>query len=400
MSTEWYIYQSNQQKGPFSKENIEEQVRLEVLKPQDLVWSQGMTEWQTVEDFKSSLVKDRTPPPPPPPDNSDQPHSYSTPVSPPIQNNSTPPAYTKKKKSSLKIAGLVFGSLVILMIVFFVIVLSVARSTMRSSEIYAQAMTALQTNPQAIAMLGEPIEDGKGVSGEINVSNGNGEADFSIPVSGSLNSGDLNAKGIRSSGQWSLTGLELITENGERLDLLTRESGFVGDGQQTEITGGVPSNVPGMLMFNEPGYGFTMNFPEQWNYAISGNVIEFYGPEGTEEFENSVIIQILQTSLGGGKYADLNETFADLQNTYEDMNGGIYESESGTDYIGESIHDYIWYGATYLSEGEEMIDLVIILQRDSDYIYLLMYTIPTYIGDKYIDLVYDDMLDSFRFVSF
>lgn len=400
MSTEWYIYQSNQQKGPFSKENIEEQVRQETLGPQDLVWSQGMSEWQTVKDFKAFIAKDTMSLPPPPPNNSNQPHYHSNPVPPPIQNYPTPPASTKKKKSGLKIAGLVLGSLIILLVVFFIIVLSVARSTMRSSEIYAQAMTALQANNQAVALLGEPIEDGNGVNGEINVSNGSGEADFSIPVAGLFNSGDLNVKGIKSSGQWSLTYLELVMENGERLDLLSHEPGFVGDGQQAEITGAIPSDVPGMLIFNEPGYGFTMNFPEHWNYGISGNVVEFYGPEGTEEYENSVIIQILQTSLGGGKYADLNEAFADLQNTYENMNGGIYESESGTDYIGESIHDYIWYGATYESEGEEMIDLVIVLQRDSDYIYLLMYTIPVHLGDKYFDLVYDDMFDSFQFAAF
>ncbi|MGM0652022.1 MAG: cytochrome c oxidase assembly factor Coa1 family protein [Bacillota bacterium] len=388
MSEQWYIYQDNQQKGPFSRESIEEQVQQGKLGSQDLVWSQGMAEWQTVGSIDGLIVKDNLS------------QTQSGPVPPPPPISSKPPAPAKKKKSGLKIAGIVLGSLVILFIVFFIIVLSTARSSMRSSEIYAQAVIALQENPQAAALLGEPIEDGNGVSGEINVSNGSGEAEFSIPVSGPLSSGDLYARGVKSSGQWSLTYLELVMENGDSLDLLSSKPGFAEDSQPTEITGGLPSDVSGMLMFNEPGYGFTMNFPEQWNYVISGNTIDFRGPEGTEENDLLVNIQVLFTSLAGGMYANLDEVFNDLGKTYEDIGGNIIESESGTDYIGDSIHDYIWYAASYESEGTEFFERVIILQRDDEFFYLLMHTAPLSLGAKYDDLIFDDMLDSFQFVAF
>ncbi len=425
MSAEWYLYQNNQQKGPFSWEELSKQASTGTVGAKDLVWAEGMPEWTTVDNVAGLVQSKETMPPPPP---AIQPGSplppaapgLAVPLSTELGGYAPPPLAPKKKTSGLKIAAIIGGSLLVLFIVMVVAILAGVRSTLRSSEVYLQSIAGLLSNPQAVALLGEPVEAGKAVNGEINVNNGSGNAELSIPVSGSISKGDLQSRGLRTEGQWSLTLLELVMDNGERIDLLVTVPQGAQAGQSLgqldlgagtgsnededlpprQAGGGSASNDIGMLTFNESGYGFTMNYPEDWDYFFDESMISFESPPGTPAEELTVLVQILGNSSIGGEYANLDEVYIALENLYRDLDGELFESEQGTDYVGSTMHDYVWTGAIYNYEGKEYLEMAIVYQRDSEYFYLLMYTIPLDAEEDFIDLVFDEMFESFRFVAF
>jgi hypothetical protein len=405
LSEQWFIFKDQEQKGPLTREQLDEQVQSGAVGPKDQVWKEGMDGWVSADQVEGLLPEQASsypppvhaaPPPPPPPVNAPSPPPPPAvspgPGSPDITAPASAPQVTgfeaappaRKKKSGLKIAAIIGGSLVALLIILILVVSASVRGALRSSEVYARALADLQSNPQAVQLLGEPIEAGKSVSGEINVSNGSGDTVMSIPVSGPLSKGDLNVSGVRANGIWQLTSLELVTENGENLNLLA------GTGPASE----------GMLTFNEPGYGFVINYPRSWDYGIADNIIEFRGPPGTEEFDNIVTVQILFTREAGGMYSSFDEIYADLESQYLNLNGSVFDYETGVDYIGDTEHPYMVMGAYFESEGVEYMELSFVLQRDSEYYYLLYYTVPVAMGDKYMDLVFDDIFESFRFVDF
>ena len=92
---------------------------------------------------------------------------------------------------------------IFLCIAFIGGIFAVVTSAMRSSVPYQDAMTAVQTNPEAVALLGEPIEAGWFVSGSISTSGASGEASLSIPVSGPRGEGTIFVEAEKSGGQWT-----------------------------------------------------------------------------------------------------------------------------------------------------------------------------------------------------
>lgn len=76
-------------------------------------------------------------------------------------------------------------------------------------------------NEKAVEYLGLDIETDGFPNGNISLQNGDGEADFSIGISGEKAEGTLFAKGIRSNEEWVFEELYIITkETGERIELL------------------------------------------------------------------------------------------------------------------------------------------------------------------------------------
>ncbi len=438
MSDQWFLLKDQKQEGPYSYEELTSLIETGSLKRSDLLWKEGMAQWQPADQIEGLFLKAAPPPPPPSPVEAVSPPPPPAavappppPPAPPAGQYATPPAVNrphseptgqppfqasaakpKKKMSGLKLAAIIGGSLIVLLIVVILIALSAARGALRSSEVYNQAMAALLANPEAVQLLGEPVEAGKSVNGEINVSNGSGNAQLSIPVSGSLKNGELDAVGIREAGQWSLTTCELAVDGGEKLNLLAAKpvgqagleagSGNVEDEElpPRQVGGGTASGVAGMLVFDEPGFGFSMNYPEDWDYYLEEGTVHFAAPQGSPAEEVSLMVQILANQSIGGTYSNLNEVLTDIEKIYTDLGGEVVESESGSDYVGDTMYDYVWAGAVYPYENVEYVEMAMVIQRDPEYFYLLMYTVPLDAEDDFSDLVFDQMFDSFRFTSF
>lgn len=410
MTKQWYVYKDEKQKGPLAWEKLTEMVLAGEILPEDLVIGEGMNEWisgSKVEGLFQKPVFAPPPPPgaqatmpPPPPPPGAQATAFPPPpqgvqITPPLDAQASvsspppePPIFAptasspigapvvRKKKSGLKIAAIVGASVIGLIVILTLIAVFSGRSALRSSEVYAQAMSALQANPQAVQILGEPIKAGKSVNGEIRFSNGSGEAVLSIPVSGPQNKGRLEVEAFKAANQWQISSLQLVVDGGDRLNL-----------------------------FSDPfNLGFVMSYPQDWSYEkIDENTAYFEKPQETAEPPISILVTVLLSKQAGGVYANLDAVYKDIENQYKNIGAEIVFSESGIDdskQFGDADYLYHVVSVTYQGIGGYIFaETVTLIQRDSDYFYQIVITGLADQIEKY-ELIYDEAMNSFRFVDF
>lgn len=85
---------------------------------------------------------------------------------------------------------------------FIVLVFGLINGMMRSSEPYQTAMQRALAQPQVVAALGEPIETGWLVQGNISTQGTQGSADLAIPLSGPRDKATLYVVAEQTAGQW------------------------------------------------------------------------------------------------------------------------------------------------------------------------------------------------------
>lgn len=100
-------------------------------------------------------------------------------------------------------------------------------SIIQNSDIYQQSMSTLRENERAKILLGEPVESGWLIVGNIetNFDNGveSGFADLKIPVSGPDGSGKMVIVATNRDGRWNYDQFELQMDDGfETVDLRHR----------------------------------------------------------------------------------------------------------------------------------------------------------------------------------
>ena len=90
---------------------------------------------------------------------------------------------------------------------------------MSKSDAYRFAVSRLQTNSEAIQLLGQPIKTGFAF-GSISTDGDKGKADLNFSAEGPKSKGTVYVEGIKESGQWNFNRLELVPENqGHRINL-------------------------------------------------------------------------------------------------------------------------------------------------------------------------------------
>ncbi len=113
------------------------------------------------------------------------------------------------------------GCLILIIILFIGGVFAGVNSLFTNSTPYQEALVNLQNNEQIIELLGEPIEKDGMMQGSFNFSNGDGEADFSIPIKGPKGEGRLYIVGQKRNDVWTYSEMEVrIDQNNEVIDLL------------------------------------------------------------------------------------------------------------------------------------------------------------------------------------
>lgn len=93
-------------------------------------------------------------------------------------------------------------------------------SVIRESDVYSEAVARARAHPALVEVLGEPVEEGMVVSGNIQVTGPSGHADIAIPMSGPRGEATLYVVAEREAGQWRYRRLELEDASGRRTDLL------------------------------------------------------------------------------------------------------------------------------------------------------------------------------------
>jgi hypothetical protein len=91
----------------------------------------------------------------------------------------------------------------------------------KSADVYQDALSQAQNHPAVQRELGQPIEAGWLVMGNISLEGTSGEADITIPVSGPNGEARVYVVASKTAGQWTYQLLEVeFSESGQRLNLL------------------------------------------------------------------------------------------------------------------------------------------------------------------------------------
>jgi len=85
-----------------------------------------------------------------------------------------------------------------------------AGTMFRDSDAFHLAVAAAQASPVVLAKVGSPVETGRFISGNMEVSPAAGHAELSIPVSGPRGHGKLYVEAHKSAGIWSMTVLKFV----------------------------------------------------------------------------------------------------------------------------------------------------------------------------------------------
>lgn len=112
--------------------------------------------------------------------------------------------------------------LIIIALVMFAGSLILGISSMVSeSQAYEDAMASAQQNERLIELIGEPIETSGISSGNIQYSNGAGNADLSIPIKGPIGEATIRVIGSGKNDNWRYEIMEVtVSGNDETIDLL------------------------------------------------------------------------------------------------------------------------------------------------------------------------------------
>jgi hypothetical protein len=112
-------------------------------------------------------------------------------------------------------------SMVGLIVLFVAGIVLIVFGAMKSSDAYKTAVARAKANPEVVAALGTPIEEGMFVSGKTNVEGSSGEADLTIPISGPKGKAKIYAIATKHAGRWSYSTLTVeIAGREERIDLI------------------------------------------------------------------------------------------------------------------------------------------------------------------------------------
>jgi hypothetical protein len=94
-------------------------------------------------------------------------------------------------------------------------------STMKSTDVYTQALARAKADPTVIEALGSPLKDGFLVSGNTTVNGASGESNLAIPISGPKGKGTIYVSANKSLGRWNYSGLVVeVGQTHQRIDLL------------------------------------------------------------------------------------------------------------------------------------------------------------------------------------
>ena len=105
-------------------------------------------------------------------------------------------------------------------------ILAIVFGSIKSSDVYEEALARARANPAVVEALGQPVEDGWLVGGNINVNGPSGSADLSAPLHGPKGKGTLYIVATKSAGRWEYETLEVeVDGKPERINLLEAERG-------------------------------------------------------------------------------------------------------------------------------------------------------------------------------
>jgi hypothetical protein len=105
------------------------------------------------------------------------------------------------------------------------LIVSIVMGTLKSSDVYKEAVAKAQNSPEVIKALGQPIQPSYWVGGQFQVTNDSGTADLISPLTGPNGSGTLHVVGTKTAGKWTYSTMEVQLPNNQGTVDLLKEGG-------------------------------------------------------------------------------------------------------------------------------------------------------------------------------
>ena len=148
----------------------------------------------------------------------------------------------------------------------------------------------------------------------------------------------------------------------------------LGDEEATEIE--KPENE--VQTYEDTGY--TINYPNDWIYEKpQDHIVIFSGETGTEAYNSTVNVQIIEL---GALYNNLEDLYEDYSAQINSVNGTI--SNMNEDYFIQN--EETFNSISFYSEYEDTINFkqfIVVIDREDGYLQQLNYTSPKDIYEKY-----------------
>ncbi len=150
-------------------------------------------------------------------------------------------------------------------------------------------------------------------------------------------------------------------------------------------------------IFHEKGYGYTINYPQDWAYVKqSPHIIVFTKKEGIDANMPAVGIQnLFSTMVKDGRYKDVGAVLADFENQLKATNrAAVYPTEGYTYSVRGSSLAGKQFVAEYVLKDKSYKQWVVVIPRKSGEVFhVWIYSAPAELFDKYL-AVAKTMLDS------
>ena len=139
------------------------------------------------------------------------------------QQYTPPPQQPAQQKSSgcLKVLLIGCGVLIVLGVALIAVLFFIVFAAIKKSDAYTEALDRVRHDQRVVAALGEPVQPGFWVSGNLDFKNSKGTADFTFPVSGPKGGAKVHAVASTEGHGWQYTTLDVTPDNGPPINVLS-----------------------------------------------------------------------------------------------------------------------------------------------------------------------------------
>lgn len=391
MSKQWYIYKDQEQKGPFSWEQLTTMGNDGSLKKEDLIWTEGMDDWKKAGMVENLFLN--------------QSSSAAQPPSPPDTGTPTPPmpkpssgsgdSGGKKRKSPLKILAIVAGSIVGLALLGFIILLVIG--LLLPAEAGELTISSVSTSS-------EVTPDGRPVEIEDTFTFDTETIYVSVAVEDA-------AAGVLLMSTWiwedkdeilDTVGIVLPIGSSQPYFYFTPDVSWPQGSYRVEISVDEIVLATARFQIDDPGMSiytsetFTVSYPSNWIYEIQDHTLIFSGPVDTVEYHTTVTIQKIPIQGMVAVKEELLNIFEQQLEDVEAVGGAILSQDMDTFIYDAEELAVLSYYAEYELEGSLFSQLTLIMEGLEPIFYMYSYTAPFDLYEISEDIALA-MLDSFDF---
>lgn len=147
-----------------------------------------------------------------------------------------------------------------------------------------------------------------------------------------------------------------------------------------------------MLLFDDPGAGFTTVYPADWIVERDAGTTIFSGRQGTEAYDVTFVVQVVLTAQGGGEYADAQALFQVLRSQIQSAGGEVLGEATDAIELSIGTRATSTFAAIFPQDAQRPLESPVMqmmattFSRDDATLMAVIYTAPQELYDAYFDV--------------